>query len=179
MTKVVVAMSMSLDGIAGPASADAEGMAVFTAILGGSSRCAAGVSSRAWKAEGLGGPRGCGRELRAVRPAGCRPDHVRLRLSELGGEPTVPRARVRGVLTIRGQERIEKRRTSHTSWTGGVAAAVEQAVRCRGRHRDVLLARAGRHRRARGAGRRVVDEVGAAHGAEADRQGVRPSTRRG
>ena len=34
MTKVVVAMSMSLDGIAGPETADAEGMAIFTAILG-------------------------------------------------------------------------------------------------------------------------------------------------
>jgi hypothetical protein len=34
MTKVVVAMSMSLDGIAGPESADADGMAIFTAILG-------------------------------------------------------------------------------------------------------------------------------------------------
>src|SRR5271169_5490514 len=34
MTKVVVAMSMSLDGIAGPESANADGMAVFTAILG-------------------------------------------------------------------------------------------------------------------------------------------------
>ena len=34
MTKVVVAMSMSLDGIAGPESADADGMATFTAILG-------------------------------------------------------------------------------------------------------------------------------------------------
>ena len=34
MTKVVVAMSMSLDGIAGPESADADGMAIFTTILG-------------------------------------------------------------------------------------------------------------------------------------------------
>jgi len=34
MTKVVVAMSMSLDGIAGPETADADGMAIFTAILG-------------------------------------------------------------------------------------------------------------------------------------------------
>jgi hypothetical protein len=34
MTKVVMAMSMSLDGIAGPESADADGMALFTAILG-------------------------------------------------------------------------------------------------------------------------------------------------
>ena len=34
MTKVVVAMSMSLDGIASPQSADADGMAIFTAILG-------------------------------------------------------------------------------------------------------------------------------------------------
>jgi hypothetical protein len=34
MTKVVVAMSMSLDGIAGPESADADGMAIFEAILG-------------------------------------------------------------------------------------------------------------------------------------------------
>ena len=34
MTKVVLGMSMSLDGIAGPESADADGMAIFMAILG-------------------------------------------------------------------------------------------------------------------------------------------------
>jgi len=34
MTKVVLGMSMSLDGIAGPKSADAEGMAIFEAVLG-------------------------------------------------------------------------------------------------------------------------------------------------
>jgi len=34
MTAVVVGMSMSLDGIAGPKSADAEGMAIFAAVLG-------------------------------------------------------------------------------------------------------------------------------------------------
>jgi hypothetical protein len=34
MSKVVLGMSMSLDGIAGPASADAEGMAIFEAVLG-------------------------------------------------------------------------------------------------------------------------------------------------
>jgi hypothetical protein len=34
MSAVVVGMAMSLDGIAAPESADAEGMAIFTAILG-------------------------------------------------------------------------------------------------------------------------------------------------
>jgi hypothetical protein len=33
MSKVVVAMSMSLDGIAGPESADADGMAIFVPKL--------------------------------------------------------------------------------------------------------------------------------------------------
>jgi hypothetical protein len=34
MTKVVLGMSVSLDGIAGPKSADADGWAIFEAILG-------------------------------------------------------------------------------------------------------------------------------------------------
>jgi hypothetical protein len=34
MTKVVLWMSVSLDGIAGPEASDADGMAVFAAILG-------------------------------------------------------------------------------------------------------------------------------------------------
>lgn len=34
MTKVVLGMSMSLDGVAGPESVDADGMAIFMAILG-------------------------------------------------------------------------------------------------------------------------------------------------
>jgi hypothetical protein len=34
MTKVVLGMSMSLDGIAGPEAPDEDGMAVFAAILG-------------------------------------------------------------------------------------------------------------------------------------------------
>ena len=34
MTKVVLGMSMSLDGIAGPKTADADGMAIFEAVLG-------------------------------------------------------------------------------------------------------------------------------------------------
>src|ERR1700761_7930847 len=34
MSKVVVGVSVSLDGIAGPEAADADGMAVFAAILG-------------------------------------------------------------------------------------------------------------------------------------------------
>src|SRR6266566_1155617 len=34
MTKVVLAMSVSLDGIAGPEAPDADGMALFTEILG-------------------------------------------------------------------------------------------------------------------------------------------------
>jgi hypothetical protein len=45
MSKVVVAMSMSLDGIAGPESADADGMAVFSAILGWQ------FPLRSWRAE--------------------------------------------------------------------------------------------------------------------------------
>jgi len=33
MTKIVLGMSVSLDGIAGPDAPDADGMALFTAIL--------------------------------------------------------------------------------------------------------------------------------------------------
>ena len=53
MTKVVVAMSMSLDGIAGPESADADGMAIFTAILGWSTRSYC-MSCRSWPAGAFG-----------------------------------------------------------------------------------------------------------------------------
>ena len=107
MTKVVVAMSMSLDGIAGPQSADADGMAIFTAILGWQ------FPLRSWRRGtghgrrgGFGGLPGVGGQLRPVRSAGHRPDDVRFRLSELGREPTVPRTRVRRDSSR--QERISK-----------------------------------------------------------------------
>jgi hypothetical protein len=85
MTKVVLGMSMSLDGIAGPESADADGMALFTAILGWQ------FPLRSWR-EQQGQPGGedsvdsqvWAKQFRPVRPAGHRPHNVRLRLPELG-----------------------------------------------------------------------------------------------
>ena len=66
MTKVVVAMSMSLDGIAGPESADADGMALFTAILGWQ------FPLRSWRQEqGMdGGEEGVPPTFRTADPLG-------------------------------------------------------------------------------------------------------------
>ena len=60
MTKVVIAMSMSLDGIASPESADADGMAIFTAILGWQFPLLSWRRSRAWTAGRIRWTRGCG-----------------------------------------------------------------------------------------------------------------------
>jgi len=89
MTKVVLGMSMSLDGIAGGQSADAEGWALHEAILGWvfplrSWREAAGqdggedsVDSRAW-AEDFGrvGPQVLGVSRRSRARALCRACHL-------------------------------------------------------------------------------------------------------
>ena len=66
MTKVVVAMSMSLDGIAGPESADADGMAVFTAILGWQIPLLSWRRAGHGRRGGLGGFAGVGGQLRPV-----------------------------------------------------------------------------------------------------------------
>jgi hypothetical protein len=61
MTKVVAAMSVSLDGIAGPEAADEDGMALFGRSWAGSSRCGAGARSRARRARRTRWTPGCGR----------------------------------------------------------------------------------------------------------------------
>ena len=139
MTKVVVAMSMSLDGIAGPQSADADGMAIFTSILGWQ------FPLRSWRQEqGMdGGEDSVDSRVWAENFERFGPQVVGRTMFDFGypnwGENPPFHAPV-FVVTHRGQERIEKSGgTSYTFVTGGVAAAVEQA-RAVADGKDVLLA---------------------------------------
>jgi dihydrofolate reductase len=139
MSKVVVAMSMSLDGIAGPESGDPDGMAVFSAILGWQ------FPLRSWRAEqGMeGGEDSVDSRVWAENFARFGPQVVGRTMFDYGypnwGENPPFHAPV-FVVTHRGQERIEKSGgTSYTFATGGVGAAVEQAREVAG-GKDVLLA---------------------------------------
>jgi len=139
MTKVVVAMSMSLDGIAGPETADAEGMAIFNAILGWQ------FPLRSWlKQQGQdGGVDSVDSRVWADNFARFGPQVVGRRMFDYGyqawGDDPPFHAPV-FVVTHRGQDRIDKRGgTSYTFVTGGVDAAVEQARAVAG-GKDVLLA---------------------------------------
>jgi dihydrofolate reductase len=139
MTKVVVAMSMSLDGMAGPESADADGMAVFTAILGWQ------FPLRSWREQqGQGGGEdSVDSGVWAENFARFGPQVIGRTMFDYGypnwGENPPFHAPV-FVVTHRGGERIDKSGgTSYTFVTGGVAAAVEQA-RAAADGRDVLLA---------------------------------------
>jgi dihydrofolate reductase len=139
MTKVVLGMSMSLDGIAGPRIADEDGMAVFGAVLGwvfplrswreqqGQEGGEDSVDSRAWADNfARSGPQIVGRTMFDYG-------------YESWGENPPFHAPV-FVVTHRGQERIVKGGgTSYTFVTGGVGAAVEQARAVAG-GKDVLLA---------------------------------------
>ena len=127
MTKVVVAMSMSLDGIAGPESADADGMALFTAILGWQ------FPLRSWRQEqGMdGGEDSVDSRVWADNFGRFGPQVIGRTMFDFGypnwGENPPFHAPV-FVVTHRGQERIEKGGgTSYTFVTSGIAAAVEQA----------------------------------------------------
>src|SRR6266571_3174247 len=127
MTKVVVAMSMSLDGIAGPESADAEGMAIFTAILGWQ------FPLRSWREEqGMeGGEDSVDSRVWAGSFARFGPQVIGRTMFDYGypnwGENPPFHAPV-FVLTHRGQERIDKSGgTSYTFVTGGIEQAVELA----------------------------------------------------
>src|SRR6266496_908287 len=127
MTKVVVAMSMSLDGIAGPESADADGMAVFSAILGWQ------FPLRSWRAEqGMeGGEDSVDSRVWAENFARFGPQIVGRTMFDYGypnwGENPPFHAPV-FVVTHRGQERISKSGgTSYTFVTGGVSIA-QQAL---------------------------------------------------
>ena len=139
MTKVVLGMSMSVDGIAGPHAPDEDGMKVFNAILGWV------FPLRSWRTQqGMEG----GEDLvdsRVWQENFDRfgPQVIGRRMFDFGypswGENPPFHAPV-FVVTHRGQDRIDKSGgTSYTFVTGGVAAAVEQA-RAVADGKDVLLA---------------------------------------
>jgi dihydrofolate reductase len=139
MTKVVVGMSVSLDGIAGPESADADGMAIFAAILGWQ------FPLRSWREQQgqEGGEDSVDSRVWADNFARFGPQIVGRTMFDYGypnwGENPPFHAPV-FVLTHRGQERIEKSGgTSYTFVTSGIKAAVDQA-RAVSDGKDVLLA---------------------------------------
>ncbi len=146
MTKVIVGMSVSLDGIAGPRVAhtdfsalDADSMAIHEAILGWV------FPLRSWRQEQgqEGGEDSVDSRVWAEEFARIGPQVVGRRMFDFGyphwGENPPFRAPV-FVLTHRGQERIEKQGgTSYTFVTDGIEAAVEQARAVAG-GQDVLLA---------------------------------------
>jgi dihydrofolate reductase len=139
MTKVVLGMSMSLDGIAGPQAADEDGMAVFGAVLGWV------FPLRSWREQQgqEGGEDSVDSQVWAGNFARFGPQIVGRTMFDYGyeswGENPPFHAPV-FVVTHRGQDRIEKGGgTSYTFVTGGVTAAVEQA-RAVAAGKDVLLA---------------------------------------
>ncbi len=139
MTKVVLGMSMSLDGVAGPESADEDGMALFTSLLGWQ------FPLRSWREQQgqEGGEDSVDSRVWAANFDRFGPQVVGRRMFDFGypnwGENPPFHAPV-FVLTHRGQERIDKSGgTSYTFVTGGIEAAVEQA-RAVADGKDVLLA---------------------------------------
>src|SRR5215467_9690926 len=139
MTKVVLGMSVSLDGIAGPKTADEDGMKVFEAVLGWV------FPLRSWREQqGMeGGEDTVDSRLWAEDFSRFGPQVIGRTMFEYGyphwGENPPFHAPV-FVLTHRGQERINKSGgTSYTFVTGGVRAAVEQA-RAAAEGQDVLVA---------------------------------------
>jgi dihydrofolate reductase len=139
MTTVVLGMSMSLDGIAGPKTADADGMAVFEAVLGWV------FPLRSWREQqGMeGGEDSLDSRVWADNFTRFGPQVIGRTMFDYGypnwGENPPFHAPV-FVVTHRGQERIDKSGgTSYTFVTGGIKSAVEQA-RAAADGRDVLLA---------------------------------------
>jgi dihydrofolate reductase len=139
MTKVVLSMSVSLDGIAGPRTADEDGMAVFGAIMGWL------FPLRSWREQQgqEGGEDSVDSQVWATEFARFGAQIVGRTMFDYGyeswGENPPFRAPV-FVVTHRGQERIDKSGgTSYTFVTDGIAAAVEQARAAAG-GKDVLLA---------------------------------------
>jgi dihydrofolate reductase len=139
MSKVVLGMSMSLDGIAGPKVADEDGMAVFNAVLGWV------FPLRSWREQqGLpGGEDSLDSKVWAGNFDRCGPQIVGRTMFDHGYEPwgeNPPFHAPVFVLTHRGQDRIEKSGgTSYTFVTDGIEAAVQQA-RAVADGKDVLLA---------------------------------------
>jgi dihydrofolate reductase len=139
MTKVVLGMSASLDGIAGPEVPDEDGMAVFAAVLGWV------FPLRSWREQqGMeGGEDSVDSQVWASNFDRFGPQVIGRRMFDYGdpnwGENPPFHAPV-FVLTHRGQERIDKSGgTSYTFVTGGIKDAVEQARVVAG-GKDVLLA---------------------------------------
>jgi dihydrofolate reductase len=139
MTKVVLGMSASLDGIAGPEVPDEDGMAVFAAVLGWV------FPLRSWREQqGMeGGEDSVDSQVWASNFDRFGPQVIGRRMFDFGypnwGENPPFHAPV-FVVTHRGQERIDKSGgTSYTFVTGGIKDAVEQARAVAG-GKDVLLA---------------------------------------
>lgn len=139
MSKIVLGMSVSLDGIAGPESDDADGMAVFTAILGWQ------FPLRSWREQQgqEGGADSVDSKVWASNFERFGPQVIGRRMFDYGfpnwGENPPFHAPV-FVLTHRGQERIEMTGgTSYTFVTGGIKAAIDQASAVAD-GKDVLLA---------------------------------------
>jgi len=139
MTKVVLGMSASLDGIAGPEVPDEDGMAVFAAVLGWV------FPMRSWREQqGMeGGEDSVDSQVWASDFDRFGSQVIGRRMFDYGypnwGENPPFHAPV-FVLTHRGQERIDKSGgTSYTFVTGGIKDAVEQARAVAG-GKDVLLA---------------------------------------
>ena len=127
MTKVVLSMSMSLDGIAGPDVPDEDGMALFEEILGWV------FPLRSWRAQqGMeGGEDSVDSRVWQETFDRFGPQVIGRRMFDYGypnwGENPPFHAPV-FVTTHRGQDRIVKEGgTSYTFVTGGLAEAVEQA----------------------------------------------------
>ena len=139
MTKVVVGMTVSLDGIAGPKSADADGMALFGAIMGWV------FPLRSWREQQRqeGGEDSVDSRVWAEEFARIGPQVVGRTMFDYGYEPwgeNPPFHAPVFVVTHRGQDRIDKSGgTSYTFVTGGIEAAVQQARAVAG-GKDVLLA---------------------------------------
>jgi dihydrofolate reductase len=139
MSKIVVGMSLSLDGIAGPKIADAEGMKIFEAVLGWV------VPLRSWREQqGMpGGEDSVDSRVWADNFARFGPQVIGRTMFDYGypnwGENPPFHAPV-FVVTHRGGERIDKSGgTSYTFVTDGVATAVEEARAAAG-DKDVLVA---------------------------------------
>jgi dihydrofolate reductase len=138
MSKVILGMSMSLDGIAGGAG-DAEGMALHETILGWV------FPLRSWRQEQgqAGGVDSVDSRVWAEDFARVGPQVIGRTMFDYGypywGENPPFRAPV-FVLTHRGQDPIAKAGgTTYTFVTDGIKAAVEQARAAAG-DKDVLLA---------------------------------------
>jgi len=139
MTKIVLGMSVSLDGIAGPDAPDADGMALFTAILGWQ------FPLRSWRAQQgqEGGEESVDSRVWQENFDRFGPQVIGRRMFDFGysswGENPPFHAPV-FVVTHRGQDPIAKSGgTSYTFVTGGITEAVKQAREAAG-GKDVLLA---------------------------------------